>query len=247
MFGKVQIKKGTNLYHFGYGPLVVEYIDTKDTRIYLYCRILDFGGVPYRLKYKVLQSDSYVQEKIRNLKGSSAANKVSESGITIDIGSGHGESGLTQDVKGVANESGLTADDGTDKTFHAKDSKHLPQENNADHYVIFDSRVIGHWVFMNDEQVLHEDFNFTLENVQPVHGKLNTYFSDMVHKKYAKKFKSINNYTVDEDGVIVYNDSDEESGITRDVSTFTGESMITADNKRKTKSESGLTTDNAKK
>lgn len=247
MAEKFQIKRGTKLYHFGYGPLSVDCIDKQNENYYLYCRILDWDGVPYRLKQNVLRHESALYQKVSMIKESQSATEVAESGITVDAGSLSGESGLTEDTKNEAIDSGLTKDPDTKSVNKQAASATTKNRVNEDipKYVEFDSRTVSHWVFINEKDVLNEDFAFVLENVQPSPAQLCPYFSDMVHKRYISKYKSGRNYTVDQDGVITYHDSDDEAGITKDIDLQTGESIITADIDNK--DDSGITKDNAKK
>lgn len=69
--------------------------------------------------------------------------------------------------------------------------------------VIFDKRTIGHWVFLEEENVLHEDFSFTLEGCC---GYLNPYTVDLVHKHYHDiygPFSIRDGLVIDADGVVI--------------------------------------------
>ncbi len=247
MAEKFQIKRGTKLYHFGYGPLSVECIDKQNKNYYLYCRILDWDGVPYRLKQNVLRHESALYQKVNMMKESQSATEVAESGITLDAGSLSGESGLTEDIKNEALDSGLTKDSEVKSANQHVALATVENQVNTDipKYVEFDLRTVSHWVFINEKDVLNEDFAFVLEDVQPSPAQLCPYFSDIVHKRYVAKYKAGRNYTVDQDGVITYLDNDDEAGITKDIDLQTGESIITADIDNK--DDSGITKDNAKK
>ena len=61
-------------------------------------------------------------------------------------------------------------------------------------FVVFDSRSVGHWLFLEEENVLHEDFDFTLEGVC---GHLNPYSADLVYKSGRGEL------IVDADGVVI--------------------------------------------
>ena len=247
MTGKFQVKRGTKLYHFGYGPLSVDCIDKQNENYYLYCRILDWDGVPYRLKQNVLKHENALYQKVSMMKESQSATEVAESGITVDAGSLSGESSLTVDAKNETHDSGLTKDLGTKSVNKQATSATTKNQVNEDtpKYVEFDSKTVSHWVFINEKDVLNEDFSFVLKNAQPSPAQLFPYFSDMVHKRYIEKYKSRRNYTVDQDGVIIYHDSDNDAGITKDIDLQTGESIITADIDNK--DDSGITKDNASK
>lgn len=191
---------GTKLYHFGYGPLTIVSFGEADGKTYLYAKIVDWAGVPYRF-----------QKNIETL-------------------------GLTQRRREV---------------FEQLKSEPFP-------LVIFDKRTVGHWVFLEEALVLHEDFSFVLDGAYP--GKLNPYTVDLVHKQYRDGYGKRgtvlgeSGLTVDADGVVIGEseitvDADGvvhyESGITVDNNAATGESGITVD-ADSTTHESGITEDKPK-